>query len=77
MDTLVIHYINRPRYPQLEEDFGMIAGYDLIMNKEDGQEINLGFIEERLLDTALWFYMLEKTIDIVVVRDGKIVQTIP
>jgi positive regulator of sigma E activity len=55
----------------------MIAGYDLIMNKEDGQEINLGFIEERLLDTALWFYMLEKTIDIVVVRDGKILQTIP
>ena len=77
MDKLIFEYQNRPLYPLLQEDFGMTDVYNLYFYK-DGAEgpKNLGCIEERLLDTALWFYMLEKTIDLVVVRDGKIVKTL-
>jgi hypothetical protein len=78
MDKLVFEYQNRPCYPLLQEDFGMTDVYNLYFYKDGaGEPKNLGYIEERLIDTALWFYMLEKTIDLVVVRDGKIVQTLP
>ena len=77
MDKLVFEYQNCPRYSQLEEDFGMTDIYNLYFYKDvAGEPKNLGYIEERLLDTALWFYMLEKTIDIMVIRDGKIIQTL-
>jgi len=77
MDKLIFEYHNRPRYPLLQEDFGMTDVYNLYFYKDGAVEPkNLGYIEEKLLDTALWFYMLEKTIDLVVVRDGKIVKTL-
>lgn len=77
MDKLVFEYQNRPRYPLLQEDFGMADTYNISLYKEGAAEPkNLGYIEERLLDTALWFYMLEKTIDIMVIRDGKIIKTL-
>ena len=78
MDKLVFEYYNCPRYPLLQEDFGMADTYNISLYKEGEEEPNnLGYIEERLLDTALWFYMLEKDIDIIVMRDGKIIQTLP
>ena len=78
MDKLVFEYQNRPRYPLLQEDFGMADTYNISLYKEGEEEPNnLGYIESRLLDTALWFYMLEKDIDIIVMRDGKIIQTLP
>jgi hypothetical protein len=78
MDKLIFEYQNRPRYPLIQEDFGTADIYNLYFYKDGaGEPKNLGYIEERLLDTALWFYMLEKTIDLVVVRDGKIIKTLP
>lgn len=77
MDKLVFEYQDRPRYPHLKDDFGSTSIYNIYLYKDGEDEPkNLGYIEEKLLDTALWFYMLEKTIDLVVVRDGKIVKTL-
>ncbi len=77
MDKLVFEYQHRPRYPHSKEDLGTTSVYNIYFYKDGaGEPKSLGYIEEGLLDTALWFYMLEKTIDLVVVRDGKIVKTL-
>ena len=78
MDKLVFEYQDCPRYPHSKENLGTTSIYNINFYKDGaGEPKNLGYIEERLLDTALWFYMLEKDIDIIVMRDGKIIQTLP
>ena len=71
MDTIILEKSERQEVAAQGEKYSKFPGYTIWINYgETNNSFYLGYVEERLLDTALWFYMQEDNLAVVVV-DGE------
>ena len=71
MDTIILEKSERQEVAAQGERYSKFPGYTIWINYgETNNSFYLGYVEERLLDTALWFYMQEDNLAVVVV-DGE------
>lgn len=71
MDTIILEKSERQEVAAQGEGYSKSPGYTIWINYgETNNSFYLGYVEERLLDTALWFYMQEDNLAVVVV-DGE------
>ena len=72
MDTIILEKSDRQEVAAQGEGYSKNPGYTIwIQYAETNNSFYLGYVEERLLDTALWFYMQEDNLAVVVIDGDK------
>ena len=70
MDTIILEKSDRQMHAAQGEGYAKYPGYHIWIKYGRSKDMYyLAYIEERLLDTAVWFYMQEKDLAIVI-QDG-------
>ena len=72
MDTIILEKSDRQEVAAQGEGYSKSPGYTIWI-QYGGTKDNyyLAYVEERLLDTALWFYMQEDNLAVVVIDGDK------
>lgn len=72
MDTIILEKSERQIHAAQGEGYSKHPGYHIwYQGGGTGDSYLLGYVEERFLDTALWFYMQEENLAVVVVDGDK------
>lgn len=72
MDTIILEKSDRQIHAAQGEGYANYPGYHIwYQGGVTGDSHYLAYIESRLLDTALWFYMLEDNLAVVVIDNDK------
>ena len=72
MDTIILEKSERQVVAAQGEGYSQHPGYTIwIQYGGTKDSFYLGYIQERQLDTALWFYMQEENLAVVVVDGDK------
>lgn len=72
MDTIILEKSERQKVAAQGEGYANYPGYHIwYQGGGTGDSYYLAYVEERLLDTALWFYMQEDNLAVVVVDGDK------
>jgi hypothetical protein len=70
-DKIILKYVERQNHAAQGEGYSKSPGYEIWYQERGTDEmLFLQFIRKDLLETALWFYMQEKELDIYI-DDGK------
>lgn len=70
MQAVILEKSDRQLYASQGEGCSKEPGYHIWYQGSNNESYLLGYVEERKLDTALWFYMQEDGLA-VVVQDGE------